>query len=934
MASSSGQTLSGILQEIIKWRSNPDLMHDEYEIPWTGSHISVVLDYVLKFESINPSHFRARSYTDAYWYAHFEGYNYKVSAKMVLSFTQDLRELFEIPKLQHLCDNDYTLKKNELLAAFINFLLQLLCHRTSSSNTFEDRVDSLQLELGFLFTILWDKSFLDVKLEQVQNLLAEFEAVVNDAGSLVHSFIFVSSRIFKSIGIDKALDALFKRVDLLKVNTIKFSNLLPFISNDVMTPKNVSVVSLFIVDSLVYDLEDLMNREDGLIVNVKDQIKVLHHGLLLSQSLLKGIKVPPDSDIKELKETKSRITDVAYEVEYLISSFLAGNAPLWYLTVRLTDVIHKIRLVGTALQEIQKNYDSGALKVAEEFSVAQISSETKIISEVDNTIVGFEDRATDILDQLVGGTEQLQIISIFGMPGIGKTTFAKKLYNHPLVNYRFDKLLWCVISQTYQRKNILIEILISSTSDLDKVEILNMEEESLAEHIYKRLKGRRYLLVMDDIWDSNVWDDFRRCFPDDGNGSRILFTSRNKDVAQPNNIIYALPSLSNDQCWELLKKKVFRDKPCPSELLLIGKEIAASCYGLPLAVVVIAGILSTVDKDENTWENVGQRLASYIISDQNNSTMQILELSYKHLPDYLKPCFLYFGEFPEDTTIPVRNLMRLWIAEGFIHKEHKKCSECVAEEYLMELIDKSLVIVAERRSDGGVKACVIHDLLHDLCLKRSEEENFLQSVKINNAIYVKGHRTESLQNSITTFRQYVPAYHGGFLGFPFYVRSMKLLRVLDFNSMIISARLVGIEFMVQLRYLVINDLSASIGSLVNLEYLHVDSTVGAVTKIPCIILKMLKLRYIHVTPRAIYAEDCSSSQTNNLQSLSCIDVSNLKDEEMLKCSPHLRKLKCLCQPLLDKQGAYRYPDLRLLTQLESLKMTIFYGHEMADISLP
>ncbi|KAK6150807.1 hypothetical protein DH2020_015739 [Rehmannia glutinosa] len=649
MASSSGQSLSEILQEIIKWRSNPDLIHDEYEIPWTGSHISVVLDYVLKFESINPSHFRARSYTDAYWYAHFEGYNYKASAKMVLSFTQDLRELFEIPKLQHLCDNDYTLKKNELLAAFINFLLLLLCHRASSSNTFEDRVDSLQLELRFLFTILWDKSFLDVKLEQVQNLLAEFEAVVNDAGSLVHSFIFVSSRIFKSIGIDKALDALFKRVDLLKVNTIKFSNLLPFISNDVMTPKNVSMVSLFIVDSLVYDLEDLMNREDGLIVNVKDQIKVLHHGLLLSQSLLKGIKVPPDSDIKELKETKSRIRDVTYEVEYLISSFLAGNAPLWYLTVRLTDVIHKIRLVGTALQEIQKNYDSGALKVAEEFSVAQISSETKRIYEVDNTIVGFEDRATDILDQLVGGTEQLQIISIFGMPGIGKTTFAKKLYNHPLVNYRFDKLLWCVISQTYQRKNILIEIMISSTSDLDKVEILNLEKESLAEHIYKRLKGRRYLLVMDDIWDSNVWDDFRRCFPDDGNGSRILFTSRNKDVAQPNNIIYALPSLSNDQCWELLKKKVFRDKPCPPELLLIGKEIAASCYGLPLAVVVIAGILSTVDKDENTWENVGQRLASYIISDQNNSTMQILELSYKHLPDYLKPCFLYFGEFPEDT---------------------------------------------------------------------------------------------------------------------------------------------------------------------------------------------------------------------------------------------------------------------------------------------
>ncbi|KAI3451635.1 hypothetical protein Pfo_008300 [Paulownia fortunei] len=449
-------------------------------------------------------------------------------------------------------------------------------------------------------------------------------------------------------------------------------------------------------------------------------------GVLLKHiDLLK--EAPQTSKIRELEEPLMRIGDVAYEAEYLINSFSVGDAPLWYLIIRLTGVINKIELIGTALQEIKKKYDIGALEVAKEFG-AQLSLQAKRMSEVDDITVGFEDDATNILDQLIGGTEHLQIISIFGMPGLGKTTLAKTLYNHRSVNDRFDKRAWCVVSHAYQKRNLLIDILITSKSEHDKVRILNMEEERLAEHLYKSLMRRRYLIVMDDIWSSNVWYDLQRYFPDVGNGSRILFTSRNKDVAPPNSIIYALPSLPNDQCWELLKKKVFGNEPCSPQLLGIGKEIAANCRGLPLAVVVIAGILSAMDKEESMWKKVGGNLSSYIFDGGDNYTMQILELSYKHLPDHLKPCFLYFGAFAEDTEIPARKLMRLWITEGFIRKEQRKSSESVAEEYLLELIDKSLVMVAKRRSDGGVKACVIHDLLRDLCLKIAAKQYFLKWV--------------------------------------------------------------------------------------------------------------------------------------------------------------------------------------------------------------
>ncbi|KAK6125545.1 hypothetical protein DH2020_040708 [Rehmannia glutinosa] len=930
-SSSPGINLSEVRQEILKWKSRPNWIHDDVEIPWTESHLTAVLDYVLKLEGINSSHFTQRNPNQA-WYSSFNRSDSKKFAEMVESFQQKLRQLFNVPKLQQLSDKDKTLKKNELIAAFIIFLVQLWYHRTGS---FEGRVDSLKKELRFLVTILGDTPFLGTELEQVQSLLAEFEAVATLAGSLVYCFNFTTDQQFKSVitKIDKALDALFKRIDLLKAN---ITNLIPSITNAGMARKTVSVVdSLFIVESLFYDLEDLLNQDNSLIVDVKDQIRMLHQELIFSRSLLKDIKVNRHSEIEELEEPVVQFKDVAYEAEYLINSFLVGDTPLWYFSIRLSHFIDKIKLIGTGLQEIKMNYDIGALKVTKNLS-PQLSLQAKRNNEVNDITVGFEDKEKDILDQLIGGADQLQVISIFGMPGLGKTTLARKIYNHPSVNYRFDKRSWSVISQTYQRKNVLINVLISSISELDKDMILNMEEERLAEHLYKSLMGRRYLIVMDDIWDSNLWDNLLRFFPDDRNGSRILFTSRNKNVAPPNSIIYALPSLSNGQCWELLKKKVFHDEPCPPQLQVIGKKIAANCYGLPLAVVIIAGILSTMDKEEITWKNVGENLESFICDGRNNSMMQILELSYNHLSNHLKPCFLYFGAFPEDKEISVRKLIRLWIAEGFISNERKENADSVAEEYLKELIDKSLVIVSKRRSDDGIKTCVVHDLLRDLCLRVAEEENFLKLMDNNYSIYERHHRLcfhtsqASSQFVRPFFGLHVRSFFGHMLDSTLFVLNMKLLRALDLR--ISDVNLGAIKFLLHLRYLAINYMPLSIGSLVNLEFLVVKTT--RIVDIHPQILKMTKLRYLHLTPLAIFDEKCNSSQINNLEFLSNVSISNLKDEELLKCSPHLRKLKCRCQPFVDNQRRLRYPDLHFLTRLESLKMTTVHGGKAVEINFP
>ncbi|KAL2551436.1 putative late blight resistance protein-like protein R1B-13 [Forsythia ovata] len=264
-----------------------------------------------------------------------------------------------------------------------------------------------------------------------------------------------------------------------------------------------------------------------------------------------------------------------------------------------------------SILEIKNKIDVAGVPEVSKYPGEHVSLQSKEPPILEDIVVGFDNIEIEIAEQLVGGTDQLQIISIYGMPGLGKTTLANKVYNNPSVVYHFHKRAWCVVSQTYNKKHVLIDIL-SSMKNLKGEKIVNMDDESLAEDLYKSLKGRRYLIVMDDIWDTEVWDDLKRYFPDDGIGSRILFTTRNKEVgskASPGSVKSALPFLSEDECWELLRRKVFQDKNCPQELLHIGKQIAINCHGLPLAVVVIAGVLANMEKKEHLWQKQHHHLS-------------------------------------------------------------------------------------------------------------------------------------------------------------------------------------------------------------------------------------------------------------------------------------------------------------------------------------
>jgi disease resistance protein RPM1 len=192
--------------------------------------------------------------------------------------------------------------------------------------------------------------------------------------------------------------------------------------------------------------------------------------------------------------------------------------------------------------------------------------------------------------------------------------------------------------------------------------------------------------------------------------------------------VHELKPLTKEKSLELFNKKAFHnlESCCPENLVVISSKIIEKCNGLPLAIVVIGGLLSRKDRKPIEWykfsENINPKLK------EDSKIKQILALSYHDLPYNLKSCFLYFGLYPEDFIVPSNLLTRQWIAEGFIREDIGRTLEEVAEEYLTELIRRNLLQVVSISIDGRAKSCRVHDLVHAMILEKCEDLNFCKNI--------------------------------------------------------------------------------------------------------------------------------------------------------------------------------------------------------------
>ncbi|PHT77569.1 hypothetical protein T459_21091 [Capsicum annuum] len=481
------------------------------------------------------------------------------------------------------------------------------------------------------------------------------------------------------------------------------------------------------VASLTRTIESLLTSNSpmqSLTCDHREEISDLHAKISTLEVVVKNYE--KNNVCGEMTDFKVEVKEVASAAEHTIqlrvTEVVLANDEKTH--ERLSDTlqlvaedIDRIWKVSTKIQDKGKQVSAGSL-------VQDFSSSTNNILNVNNNMVGRDDQKERLLENLTGNySGEPKVIPIVGMGGIGKTTLAKEVYNHESILHHFDVRAWATVSQQHNIKKILLSLL-QSTIKMDDA-IKTKGEAELADMLQKSLKRKRYLIVLDDIWSCEVWDGMRRCFPtEDSPGSRILLTTRNNEVARDagiENLSMQMNFMNQDESWNLFKSAAFSNEVLSFEFETIGKKIAEKCHGLPLTIVVVAGLLKSKGAIED-WESVAKDVTSFITNDPDELCSHVLGLSYNHLTSDLITCLLHFGIFPEDSEIPAKNLMRSWMAEGFLKLGNDL--EAEAEKCLQELVDRCLVLVCKKSLDGTkIRSCKVHDLIYDLCVIEIQREN-------------------------------------------------------------------------------------------------------------------------------------------------------------------------------------------------------------------
>lgn len=364
------------------------------------------------------------------------------------------------------------------------------------------------------------------------------------------------------------------------------------------------------------------------------------------------------------------------------------------------------------------------------------------------------------------------------------------------------------------------------------------------------LGSKRYLLVFDDVWSNQLWTEINAAFPNEGVRSRIMLTSRREDVALFSfgieSHVHRLNGLAENYAWTLFCKKAFPQFPgggCPQGLQALAHELVQKCRGLPLAIVALAGVMSS-KKFEREWRMICNSLNSELRGTDEpllEFMTNILWLGFSDLPYPLKRCFLYCCLFPEDYDIIPERVIRLWIAEGFVEKLGNMALEEVSETYLMGLVKRSMLQVVKRNAVGRLKRCRMHDLMRDIALSTSRMQKFCGAYDAQEAntdgvrrLQLYHSKVDDLKswNGVSKLRSLLVFGHIGKISpasLALLLRTSKFLRVLDLQSAPIEKLPDELVDLFNLRYLNIRmtkvkELPNSIGRLKNLETLDLRDT--------------------------------------------------------------------------------------------------------------
>ncbi|XVF79268.1 hypothetical protein PTKIN_Ptkin14bG0207800 [Pterospermum kingtungense] len=431
-------------------------------------------------------------------------------------------------------------------------------------------------------------------------------------------------------------------------------------------------------------------------------------------AILKREIEPPEeaavTEVSLLKKVRSSI---------LSSCFCVRQVVLRHETALKIEELNK-KLAVIANERSRYNFKT------ERESREQRNITTSVIDD-SGMFVREEDKNT-IKDMLLCESSEetgaLRIISVVGMGGIGKTTLSRLAFNDPEVESHFEKRIWVCVSDPFEEQKIAVEILESLGGR--KPDLAG--KDNIMREISKCAFRKKILLVLDDVWteDSSNWEQLKGSLKNSSPESRILVTTRKemvgKAIGSRSSDMFLLGKLSEDKCWSLFCHLAFfeRTREECENLEGIGRKIVERCNGLPLAVKTLGGLLRFKTRDQ--WRSI---LDSKLweIEEVENGVFPPLLLSYYDLPPALKQCFSYCAIFPKDCNIHKDQLIKLWIAQGFVKQRGNKGMEMIGEEYFNTLTMRSFFQDFETFS--GEIYCKMHDIVHDFAQFLAGEEHLL-----------------------------------------------------------------------------------------------------------------------------------------------------------------------------------------------------------------
>ncbi|XP_044500139.1 disease resistance protein RGA2-like [Mangifera indica] len=638
-----------------------------------------------------------------------------------------------------------------------------------------------------------------------------------------------------------------------------------------------------IASEILKKIAPLIGGELSLLLGLENDLKGLQGTMTSIRAVLLDAEKKQTQD-HQLRDWLGKLRDVLFDAEDVLEDFQLqaskrqrGSSALkvcqCFSSCNLVRIGHNIKDIRERLDKIADDRLKFHLVESQVDVVRQVipkDRETNSFFQASD-IVGREKDKENIISFLTQPThDNVSVIPIVGIGGLGKTTLSKMVYNDERVKRQFELKMWVCVSDDFSVSRLMKEIIYSAKHE----DCAKLKGDEIPRRLQKILAGKKFLLVLDDVWNEQrqKWVELKDVLLNGVEGSKIIVSTRSKRVAEIMGTIspHLIQGLSLEDSLSLFKKCAFEDgegKDFPN-LIKITENIVRKCKGVPLAVRSLGSLLFA-NTDEEEWLRIkGSDI--WQLKQEKEDILPVLKLSYDYLPSHLKRCFAYLSLFPKNFLYDSDDVTTYWIAHGLLSISNNETEELedVAMRCMKDLWSRCFIEDFED-TDHLYYTFKMHDLMHDLAILVAKSE--CSEIKSNSQIvdgsvrhfsFIDLHSEdqkplEVLVNRSKTLRSVIvmeKCEHIGVSIINTYLSKFKHLHLLSLKGIDFKVLPSSISTLIHLRYLdlrynrSLKKLPESICQLQKLKTFLFRRCSG-LEKLPKKIQKMISLRHVEITTK-------------------------------------------------------------------------------------